>query len=182
MREEVHQLADDRKMGAFVVEDPEERQAKLAALGARNAEYPPLPWSPCIKVIATGEIHEWSPFFAERSDLCVNCDEQGNTDPAAWQRSPTGPAPRSSEHATTATELPPPPAGLHFFPEQFAPVNGQGDVPPVHLATAVLGVPEGFTQNYAATTAQGSMTSIHNGSARNVTVNEAVQGFFAQNM
>lgn len=59
----------------------DEQVRNLAAWGALIT---PLPFSPYIKVKKTGEIHPWTEFFAERPDLCVNCDESGNEDPAAW--------------------------------------------------------------------------------------------------
>lgn len=45
----------------------------------------PLPHSPCLKVKATGVVHPWNPLLAQHRDLVECCDENGNTDPAAWK-------------------------------------------------------------------------------------------------
>lgn len=59
--------------------------AMMAAMGARNAA-PPL--SPSTHLInkTTGIIFPWTPALAMQHDVLENCDEFGNTDPAAWQK------------------------------------------------------------------------------------------------
>lgn len=64
--------------------------AELRKLGVLNTD-PALPVSPCVKAKPNGRIFPWDPVFAKRPEVFVNCDEFGNTDPAAWQgRGPTG--------------------------------------------------------------------------------------------
>ena len=62
----------------------EERAGFLEHLGVKNAT-PPLAHSPCLKNKQTGIILPWNPMLAEQRDILECCDEQGNTDPAAWQ-------------------------------------------------------------------------------------------------
>lgn len=62
----------------------EERAGFLEHLGVKNAT-PPLAHSPCLKNKKTGIILPWNPMLAEQRDILECCDEQGNTDPVAWQ-------------------------------------------------------------------------------------------------
>lgn len=62
----------------------EERAGFLEHLGVKNAT-PPLVHSPCLKNKKTGIILPWNQMLAEQRDILECCDEQGNTDPAAWQ-------------------------------------------------------------------------------------------------
>lgn len=62
----------------------EERAGFLEHLGVKNAT-PPLAHSPCLKNKKTGIILPWNPMLAEQRDILECCDEQGNTDPEAWQ-------------------------------------------------------------------------------------------------
>ena len=190
-------------MGNFTYQEYDERIADLRAMGAANWQQPPLPISPCIRVKATGEVHEWSQFFAERPDLCENCDEHGNTDPAAWQgRAPAGVGAdmkqpdiytdykreqqQAKEEAWKEVAQPqgqppiPAPAGLYFFPEQFEVGSVPGEVPPVHMATQVLGVPPAFAQTYTDPVATKAAMPLSAVGGQNVTVGDAVQQFFAR--
>ena len=83
MRPIVQQMQQDRIAGLYYNSDAE--RDELLRMGAVNVMQPPLPLSPCVRVIASGTILEWTEFFAMRPDLCENCDEYGNTDPSAWQ-------------------------------------------------------------------------------------------------
>lgn len=56
----------------------------LQQLGARNA-YPPLPHSPCLRNKKTGIVLPWNDLLAEQQEFFDCCDEDGNTDPSAWQ-------------------------------------------------------------------------------------------------
>lgn len=58
--------------------------AEMSKLGAVNAA-PPLAPSTHLINKNTGVIFPWSPALAEQRDVLLNCDENGNTDPAAWQ-------------------------------------------------------------------------------------------------
>lgn len=62
------------------------RVAAMRAMGAKNVD-PPLARSAYLKNTKTGLVLPWSQGLAEQRDIMVNCDAQGNTDPAAW--SPT---------------------------------------------------------------------------------------------
>lgn len=64
--------------------DDNARQSIMQQMGVANLQ-PPLPHSPCLKVIKTGVIHPWNELLAAQRDLVVCCDEQGNTDPSAWE-------------------------------------------------------------------------------------------------
>lgn len=64
--------------------DDSTRQATMRQMGVANLE-PPLPHSPCLKVIKTGVVHPWNALLAAQRDLVVCCDENGNTDPSAWE-------------------------------------------------------------------------------------------------
>lgn len=59
--------------------------AEMKRLGAKNVD-PPLAPSTHLKNINTGVIFPWTAALAEHRDVLVNCDAEGNTDPAAWQR------------------------------------------------------------------------------------------------
>ena len=171
------QLQQDRLMGNFETTSYENNVAGLRAVDAANWRTPPLPPSPCIRVKATGEIHEWAPFFANRPDICENCDEFGNTDPAAWQgrRSPQFEAnvhkegmpmapmesaelaarlakqaskPAQAEPAQPQPPLPAPP-GLLFNMNEFSAGLLESDVPQVGAAPLVLGIPASTAKDYA---------------------------------
>lgn len=58
---------------------------EMRRLGAMNAA-PPLAPSTHLKNKITGVVLPWTPGLAEMRDILVNCDANGNTDPAAWQR------------------------------------------------------------------------------------------------
>lgn len=60
--------------------------AMMQAMGAQNVS-PPLPRSAYLKNKNTGVILPWSAGLAEQRDIMVNCDANGNTDPAAWSHS-----------------------------------------------------------------------------------------------
>lgn len=65
---------------------PSSPPADIRSIMAKAAnQRPPLPWSPCLKSKKSGAIFPWMPSMAERYDLMVNCDEEGNEDPALWQ-------------------------------------------------------------------------------------------------
>jgi len=67
------------------------QQGESWELGDHIITMEDLPLSPCLKIKSSGVIHFWSEALAGRPDLCVNCDETGNEDPAAWQgRGPKG--------------------------------------------------------------------------------------------
>lgn len=61
----------------------EARIALMRQLGVANVD-PPLPHSPCLKNIKTGVVLPWNELLAAQRDLVVCCDENGNTDEAAW--------------------------------------------------------------------------------------------------
>lgn len=63
---------------------PQERSQMFKAMGVMNAE-PPLPHSPCLKNVRTGIVLPWNELLAAQRDLVVCCDENGNTDPEAWE-------------------------------------------------------------------------------------------------
>lgn len=154
----------------FPMETVDDRTNKLKAMGALNAQRPPLPVSPCVKIIDTGEVLVWKQQLADRWDLCVNCDEYGNEDPAAWQgRGPhvgnlgdtiaesvkkkrldeiKAQQQRDLKKAMPQEQLPSPPPGLLFYPEQFATNDTLPGIPNVAQASAILGVPERFSQEY----------------------------------
>lgn len=56
----------------------------LTNAGAVNAQ-PPLPHSSHLKNIKTGIVFPYMERMAQMRDCMVNCDQYGNTDPAAWQ-------------------------------------------------------------------------------------------------
>lgn len=130
-----------------VMKSTEESIADLRAMGAKNTD-PPLAPSPCLKVIKTGVIVPWVESMAERPDLCVNCDENGNEDPAAWWgRLPRGM--RTDGSMPQLAEIPSRPASVHLQ-GQFDPrlrtmpvINPSAarlGSPPVEAAGQVLGV------------------------------------------
>lgn len=59
------------------------RVEAMRAMGATNVD-PPLARSAYLKNIKTGVILPWTLGLAQMRDLMVNCDVNGNTDPAAW--------------------------------------------------------------------------------------------------
>lgn len=66
------------KYDSGVTVDPE-----LIRMGAVNA-LPPLRPSKWVKHIKTGEVMPFMEGYVDRADVLVNCDKDGNTDPAAW--------------------------------------------------------------------------------------------------
>lgn len=62
------------------------RVAAMRAMGATNVD-PPLVRSAYLKNIKTGVVLPWTLGLAEMRDLMVNCDANGNTDPATWAHS-----------------------------------------------------------------------------------------------
>lgn len=197
------QLQQDRIIGNGAFESYDQQKAQMSAVNAVNWNRPPLPPSPCIKIKATGEIHEWSSFFADRPDLCENCDENGNTDPKAWQgrvsahykdnirtrydQMPMAPVPDSEEAANSAPQKTPPlpddsqppltaPPGLHFNMQEFEAGLLPTDVPQVSKAHLVLGVAP--VQEYAQTgSVKAAMPLLDSG---NVPIGELIKSKMSQ--
>lgn len=64
--------------------DAATREALMRRIGVANID-PPLPHSPCLKIKRDGRVLPWNELLAQQRDLCECCDENGNTDPAAWE-------------------------------------------------------------------------------------------------
>lgn len=77
-------------------DDPQVREQLMRQMGVANLD-PPLPHSPCLKIIKTGRVLPWNELLAEQHDLVVCCDENGNTDEAAWKDKVQHNAPTNSE-------------------------------------------------------------------------------------
>ena len=193
----VRQMQEDRQLGNFTYADYDERVAELRKMGAANWERPPLPVSPCIKLKSTGEVHEWSEFFANRPDLCDNCDEYGNTDERAWRgRAPGGsdgngryvdiyanvevveqksePEPVAKDTSRPELEAP---QGLMFFLEDFEAGGVFGDVPQMNLASVTLGVPSNFSKDYTDNSTTKAALPLVNGQP-NAVIGDAIQQAF----
>lgn len=69
--------------GAIFDMNDNERIAYMKSMGAKNVD-PPLVRSSHVKNIKTGIVFPWNEMLAEQRDIMVNCDANGNTDPAAW--------------------------------------------------------------------------------------------------
>ena len=69
--------------GAIFDLDDNARIAYMKSLGAKNVD-PPLIRSSHVKNTKTGLVLPWNEMLAEQRDIMVNCDANGNTDPAAW--------------------------------------------------------------------------------------------------
>lgn len=122
MRPIVQQMQQDRIAGLYYNSDAE--RDELLRMGAVNVMQPPLPLSPCVRIIATGEVLEWAEFFAMRPDLCENCNEYGDTDPSTWQG--RGPA------HTSVSALQEPPAPEPIPEPELESVSEQQETnPPV---------------------------------------------------
>ncbi len=76
-------ISQDTGAAVFDYEREEDRVAYMRALGARNVD-PPLPRSTHLKIIANGRVLPYDDMLAEQRELVQNCDQFGNTDPAAW--------------------------------------------------------------------------------------------------
>lgn len=63
--------------------DDAARVSAMKAMGAKNVD-PPLVRSSHLKNAKTGVIFPWNEMLAEQTEIMVNCDANGNTDPAAW--------------------------------------------------------------------------------------------------
>jgi hypothetical protein len=57
---------------------------ELKDIGAVNVQ-PYLVPSPCVKSRVNGTVYVWSQATSQRPDVFMNCDERGDTDPAAWE-------------------------------------------------------------------------------------------------
>lgn len=203
-RGKIMQLQQDRIMGNYETTSYENEVAGMRAIDAANWRQPPLPPSPCIKIKATGEIHEWAPFFASRPDLCENCDEHGNTDPAAWQGRksphfednihkqgmPMAPMDTSAEEKKEVKQQPEPangprpplatPPGLLFNVNEFSSGLLDNDVPQVGSAHLVLGVPQEHAKDYSQLgTIRAAMPISQTGG---VPVGEAIKSSFDNTM
>lgn len=83
-------LGQAKPIGGFdpsIIMDAGSEEARadiMRQMGVMNAD-PPLPHSPCLKNIRTGVVLPWNELLAQQKDLVVCCDEDGNTDPAAWE-------------------------------------------------------------------------------------------------
>lgn len=67
----------------FNYQDAAGREQYMRDLGATNIA-PPLVRSTHLRNKKTGMIFPWNDMLAEQRDIMENCDEHGNTDPAAW--------------------------------------------------------------------------------------------------
>lgn len=76
-------IQHDTGAAMFNIENEEARIAYMKALGAKNLD-PPLARSTHLKIISNGRILPYDEILAEQNDLVQNCDQYGNTDPAAW--------------------------------------------------------------------------------------------------
>lgn len=122
-----------------VTESYDSQKAMLSALDAYNWKYPPIRQAPCLKVKATGEILPWNEAFAMRGDLCVACDENGNTDPASWETRGA-----ATSAMTPEQMLPPAPSGLHFNFREFVPEDNH-----ISMASCLLGIPTEYAQDFS---------------------------------
>lgn len=196
----IMQMQHDRLIGNIQKTSAEARAAELRNMGAANWVNPPLPPSPCLRVKATGEIIEWSPSFAERSDLCENCDEHGNTDPSTWQgrtsphfednlsgdlrkvwaNEPVKPNPPVSEPVKEKVEVKKPilniPPGVHFTFDEFLDGSDPNMVAPMDTARSVYGIQNDYAQSYTNT--QGMKRAAMPFDQSNVPVSDAVQQMF----
>jgi hypothetical protein len=89
--------------------------------GGAPKKIPELSLSPCLKVKDSGVVHIWNESLAQHSDLCVNCDEFGNEDPATWR----GRGPNDVQKVIHVSFVPPDIPGLVtadqiFVPEEFS--------------------------------------------------------------
>lgn len=62
-----------------------ERVAMFKIMGAVNVD-PPLEHTKFVRIKANGRILPWNPLLADQTTLVENCDENGNTDRAAWEK------------------------------------------------------------------------------------------------
>lgn len=141
----VEQMQQDRIEGN--VDRAEDALYKeYLATGAKNL-VPDLPRSSYVKIISgpsAGEIHVWTEYFAKFPDMCVNCDVNGNTDPAAWRQVSV----TLNTNITPTTT--PPPKTLAFNFSGLDSGEVPGDVPQVQNASLVLGIDSNFTQDYTS--------------------------------
>lgn len=88
---------------ALMDADAETRANMMSNMGVRNA-MPPLPHSPCVRNRRTGVVLPWNELLSEQQDLFDCCDEEGNTDPAAWEDKVIRNAPSQQELSMMARE------------------------------------------------------------------------------
>lgn len=113
------------------------------SLNAQN-DVPDLPRSSHVKIISgvsAGEIHPWTEFFAQRPDMCVNCDASGNTNPTTWRQLSTGSVPTRPVSMTAPTNTP-------YQFDGFVSGEVPGHVPQMQNAPQVLGIDANFTQDF----------------------------------
>lgn len=197
VRGQIMQLQQDRMAGNISMTTYDEQVANLRNMDAANWRQPPLPPAPCVRIKATGEIHEWAPFFAARPDLCECCDEKGNTDPAAWQgrksphfednvhRAGMPMAPMETPQETKAPTAPEPekpvlpqaPAGAHFNMHEFTAGLIETDVPQTGAAHIILGVPQEKAKDYTQCGIQKAAMPLTGG---NQPVSAAIQDFLSR--
>lgn len=176
-------MQQDRLDGNITYQEPDERTAYLASLGVANVA-PPLPPSPCVKHIITGEIHQWSEAFAARPDILQNCDEQGNTDPAAWQNKQ--PVTKAAEPAIKAVRKKPIAApevpgaeNLMFSIDEFVSGPFPGANPMVATAPTMLGVPVEIAKDYTDPgSTRAALPLVARGGHGNQTIEDVVQHTF----
>lgn len=195
MRPIVQQMQQDRIAGLYYNSDAE--RDELLRMGAVNVMQPPLPLSPCVRIIATGEVLEWTEFFAMRPDLCENCNEYGDTDPSTWQG-------RGPDHASVSA-LQEPPAPEPIPEPELESVSEQQEVDPDVLSVgntlfnlaefspdassdfvqsdgAGVGLPEKYIKNFTVPeTSSGSDLSVNRvRTDEPIDVQALMQGLFAE--
>jgi hypothetical protein len=98
----------------------------------RVRQDPPLPLSPCLKSIKTGVIFDWSEGLAAMPDMCVNCDENGNEDPAAWQgRGPVHIPTPEMVYGLAPRSAPEPDPVIPVMAEAVIPLVSAPGIPPM---------------------------------------------------
>lgn len=128
-------MAHQRSEKQFFQAQHDDRARMLRdELKANNWINPPLPRSQYIRLKSTGEVMLWNQAFANRSDLCENCDRDGNTDPSKWSVLDDAPA-QTDPQIVMNTQLLKRAAG-----DVHAPATG--------TAAEVLGVDKQFAKDY----------------------------------
>lgn len=130
----VGNMQNDRKTGDVFTESHKAMNARLREMGAENMR-PPVPRAPCVKNIKTGQIYQWSSFFASRPDLCVACDETGDEN---WYK-------KLQQEETPAVEQP-----VKKARARKRKNVGDEHTSAVGTASEVLGCPPEFSVDYTS--------------------------------
>lgn len=155
---------DTHETDAGIVESHKEQEVRMREMNPVNWRLPPVAKAPCVK-LKDGTVLPWTDGFAERPDLCVACDANGNTDPRAWGGTVT------SEPAV---------APLEINDEVLTREQGDINAPDIRGAVKTLGIDPGDAQDFTEPTTRNDALTLPEQTDPRLTVDDVVNAVFAK--